>query len=132
MPQNGPDALRLRELKYSSKISEAERSRAGRALLELGRTTEAFDLMLLAGDEDGIKEVRRIAVKDGFPHLLLAMARYGRSATKEEWNASGDTAFAAGRLREAFRAYHEAGNEDGLGKVREQLGDYQPFKPQGK
>jgi len=132
MARTSPDALRLRELKYSPKISSAERSKAARALLEAGRTTEAFDLMLLAEDEEGIKEMRRLAVKEGRPHLLLAMARYGRAATRDEWDATGDAAFAAGRWREAFRAYHEAGNEDGLAKVREKLGAYEPFKPQGK
>ena len=132
MARTGPDALRLRELKYSPKISADERSRAARALLEAGRTTEAFDLMLLAGDEDGINEMRQLALKEGRPHLLLAMVRYGREATQKEWNVTGDAAFAAGRWREAFRAYHEAGNDDGLAKVREKLGDYEPFKPQGK
>ncbi len=132
MARTGPDALRLRELKYSPKISAAERSRAARALLEAGRTTEAFDLMLLAEDEEGIKEMRQLALEEGRPHLLLAMVRYGRAATREEWNAIGDAAFAAGRWREAFRAYHEAGNEEGLARVREELGDYEPFKPQGK
>ena len=132
MARTGPDALRLRELKYSPKISASERSGAARALLEAGRTTEAFDLMLLAEDDEGIQEMRQLAVKEGRPHLLLAMARYGRAVTPDEWSATGDAAFAAGRWREAFRAYHEAGSEDGLAKVREKLGDYEPFKPQGK
>ena len=88
--------------------------------------------MLLAEDDEGIQEMRQLAVKEGRPHLLLAMARYGRAVTPDEWSATGDAAFAAGRWREAFRAYHEAGSEDGIAKVREKLGDYEPFKPQGK
>ena len=132
MPSQNPDALELRELKFSPKTSRAARSAAAEKILSAGRTTEAFDLYLIADDEKGIARMREMAVQDGLPHLLLAMRRYGLEATTEEWNRAGDKAFDAGRYREAYRAYREAGNEEGLAKVAEVLPDYEPFKPQGK
>ena len=114
MASPNPDALGMRDLKYSPKVSDAARSAAAAKLLAAGRATEAFDLYLLAGDDKEIARMREMAVRKGRPHLLLAMRRYGFEATTEEWSRAGDTAYAEGRYREAYRAYREADNEEGV------------------
>jgi len=126
------NAMRLRFLKYSSKVSSAERIAAARLLLDAGQTTEALDLFLIAGDEDGIRELEKLAIAEGRPHLLLSMSRYGRVCDAAAWKATGGAAADKGRWCEAYRAFSEAGDEAGLARVNEVLPGYAPFKPQGK
>ncbi|MEE8104429.1 MAG: hypothetical protein V3T86_02725 [Planctomycetota bacterium] len=127
-----PHAMRLRVLKYSPKVSSEERIAAARLLLAAGQTTEALDLFLLAGDEAAIREIEKLAVSGGHPHLLLSMRRYGRECDPATWKATGEAAAANGRWCEAYRAFSEAGDEAGLARVDEVLPGYAPFKPQGK
>jgi hypothetical protein len=127
-----PDALQLREIKYGTKTSAEERSRVARLLAEAGRLAEALDLFLLAGDEKGEAESRRRAVEEGRPVLLLSLRRAGRRIPREEWRQAGAAAARAGRWREAFRCYTEAGDEEGVEAVRDKLPDYSIYTPQGK
>lgn len=127
-----PDALQLREIKYGSKTSAAERLRVARQLAEAGRFAEALDLFLLAGDDEGEAESRRRAVEEGRPVLLLTLRRAGRSVSSDEWRRAGEAAVRAGRWRDAFRCYTEAGDEEGLAAVRDKLPDYSVYTPQGK
>jgi len=132
MPRDLPNPLRLREIKYGTKTSPGDQVATARALLSKGRTAEALDLFLLAGDEDGIAEVRNLALAEGRPVLLLMLQRARREVSPEEWNAAGDAARAAGRCREAYRCFKEAGNEEALAELREQLPGYEIYTPQGK
>jgi len=132
MPPPLFDALQLRELKYGTKVTPAQRSAAARRLLEAGRTAEALDLFAIAGDENGVGEIRRIAVEGGRPTLLLMLRRLNRPVTEAEWKRAAERAMTDGRFREAFRAFHEASDQEGLGRVRAKLPDYEIYTPQGK
>jgi hypothetical protein len=127
-----PDALQLREIKYGQKTSDQQRARVAQQLRDAGRFAEALDLYLLAGDEEGVADMERRAAEDGRPILLVMMQRAGREIPAATWAATGRAALAAGRWREAFRAFSEAGDEDGLAEVREHLPDYDFYVPQGK
>ncbi len=127
-----PDTLQLREIKYGVKTSAPKRSETARQLLEAGRVAEALDLFLLAEDDEGTKEIRRLALESGRPVLLLMIRHAGRDVTAAEWSLAGTAALEAGRWREAFRCYFEAGDEDGLARVREKLPEYEIYTPPGK
>jgi hypothetical protein len=124
--------LGLREIKYGERTPPARRVKVARELLAAGRIYDALDLFLIAGDEEGIREISDRAVKEGLPVILLTLKRALRPAKPAEWSAAGAKAFAAGRWREAFRCYREAGDEEGLARVREKLPGYDLYTPQGK
>ncbi|MHC4136490.1 MAG: hypothetical protein ACYTDU_00565 [Planctomycetota bacterium] len=132
MARGLPDALQLREIKYGSKTSAEERRNVARRLAEAGRFAEAVDLFLLAGDEEGEAEERRRAVAEGHPVLLLMLRRAGKSVSRDEWRQAAQAAARAGRWREAFRCYTEAGDEAGLAEIRDKLPDYSIYTPQGR
>jgi hypothetical protein len=132
MPGPLPDTLRMREIKYSERVTDAERSRVARALLEAGRAVEALDLFLLARDEAAVAGIEEAAVRGGRPVLLLLCERAHRPIPKARWQAAGEAAFAAGRFREAFRCFDKAGDEEGVARVRERLPGYEIYVPQGK
>lgn len=132
MARGLPDALQLREIKYGIKTSDAERCRVGRELAAAGRLAEALDLFLLAGDEEGVAELRRRAITEGQPLLLQSLRRAGRAVPKEEWREAGRAAQQARRWREAYRCYTEAGDEAGLAEVQQELPDYAIYMPPGK
>lgn len=127
-----PDTLGLREVKFGDRVPAARRVKVARELLQAGRVYDALDLLLIAGDEGGIKEIRERAVREGLPVLLLMLKRAGRLPTAREWSAAAEAALVAGRWREAFRCFREAGDENGLARVREKLPDYDLYTPQGK
>ena len=132
MARGLPDPLQLREIKYGTKTSSEERRRVARLLAEAGRFAEALDLFLLAGDEEGEAESRRRAVAEGYPVLLLVLKRAGRTISGDEWRQAAEAAVRAGRWREAFRCYPEAGDEAGLLAIQDKLPDYAIYTPQGK
>ncbi|MHC4933516.1 MAG: hypothetical protein ACYTGV_15130, partial [Planctomycetota bacterium] len=122
MARDLPDPIQLREVKYGEKTTSAERSKLARRLLDAGRQAEALDLYLLANDETGIREVRRIATEQGRPLLLIMLARSGEhSVSPEEWSAAGEAAFREARWREAFRCFTMAGDEAALERLRDKL-----------
>ena len=127
-----PDTLGLREVKFGERVPAARRVKVARELLQAGRIYDALDLLLIAGDEEGIKEIRARAVREGLPVLLLMLRRAGRVPTAKEWSSAGEAASAAGRWREAFRCFREAGDEEALARIREKLPDYDLYTPQGK
>ncbi|MGQ0612450.1 MAG: hypothetical protein ACT4PV_01695 [Planctomycetaceae bacterium] len=127
-----PNTLELREIKYSLKTTSAERIAAAASLERAGRLTEALDLLLLAHDEPGIARLSQRAAEEGQVILLLALRREGRAVAAAEWKKAGCAAEKAGRWREAFRAFSEAGDEEALARMRERLPGYELWQPQGK
>ena len=132
MPETFPTALQMREIKYSPKHTDADRAATAKRLEAAGRLAEALDLYLLAKHESGIQGLRALAVREGRPILLLMLARVGGAVTPEEWKRTGDAAFAAGRWREALRAFTEANDEASLARVKEKIPESASFPPQGK
>jgi hypothetical protein len=130
--QPPPDTLALREIKFGDRVPQARRVKAAAELLEAGRIYDALDVFLLAGDEPGIAEIRKRAVAEGLPVLLLTLKRAGRMPEAKEWSLAAENALRDGRFREAFRCFLEAGDEAGLARVREKLPGYELYTPQGK
>jgi hypothetical protein len=127
-----PDAMQLREIKYGQRTTEQQRLRVAQQLRDAGRLAEALDLYLIVGDDEGIAAMQQQAAKEGRPVLLVMMERAGREIPASTWSAAGKAALADKRWREAFRAFNEAGDEEGLAQVREHLPEYDFYVPQGK
>jgi len=132
MAQDLPDALAMREVKYGDKTPPERRLKVAKDLIEAGRIYEALDLLLIAKDEAGVAALRARAAKEGLPVILLMLKRAGQTPAPAEWAAAGEGAFSAGRYRDAFRCYLEAGDEAGLERVREKLPGYELYTPAGK
>jgi len=132
MANGMPDALQLREVKYGVKSQSAQQIKLASAMESAGRVAEALDLYLLAGDEDGVQSIRKRAVAEGRPVWLLMAQREGHTVSHDDWKQCAAAAEAAGRLREAYRAYRFAEDEGGLARIHESLPGYEIYVPQGK
>ena len=132
MAKGMPDALQLREVKYGAKSQPSYQSALAAEFESAGRVAEALDLYLLAHDEAGIQSIHKRAVAEGRPVWLVMIQHNGRPVAASEWQQCGAAAEAAGRLREAYRAFTFAGDEAGLARIHESLPDYEIYVPQGK
>jgi len=127
-----PDALRLREIKYGDKTTNELRIRTAELMLQEGRLAEALDLYVLAGHDEGVAHMRQLAQERGRPWLLLMLRRAGRAVAAEEWKRAGTAAESDERWRDAYRAFLEADDEEGLARIRERIPEYEVYIPQGK
>jgi len=127
-----PNALELREIKYGDKTTNELRIRTAEAMLGEGRLAEALDLFVLAGHDEGIERMRRIGREQGRTWLLLMLRRAGRAVAADEWKESGTAAETDERWRDAYRAFLEADDEEGLARIRERIPEYEVYVPQGK
>ncbi len=127
-----PDLLARREIKYGEKSTDADRIRLGDELREADQLTEALEVYLLAHHETGVDKLRKHARRAGRPSMLLTLRRAHAEITREEWVECGAAAERAGRWREAYRAYTEAGDEARLETVQANLPGYEIYIPAGK
>ena len=132
MPEQLPNALQLREVKYGEKTTPERRRAVAERLLADGRVAEALDCFLILQDEDSIGRIRALAIEEGRPVWLLMIARSERPIGADEWKRTGAAARAAGRLREAWRCYSEAGDEAALDELKAELPGYELWTPAGK
>jgi len=132
MAQEMPNALELRETKYGAKSQPASQSALATEMAAAGRVAEALDLFLLAEDEAGIASIRKRAIAEGRPVWLLMIERTQVGIATDEWRRCGEAAEAAGRPREAYRAFTFASDEQALARIHETLPGYEIYVPQGK
>lgn len=82
--------LKKRDVLYSPKTPSATLSRLGHEFLEKESYSDALDFFEKAEDEDGIKEIKQIALKRGDTFLLSRLERYDPSLVEEkDWEAAG-------------------------------------------
>ena len=132
MASSLPDSLRVREIKYGDKSTPKARTAVGEQLLAAGRTAEALDLFLLAGNDAAVQSIRAQALAEGRPSLLMAIEWRGEHLSREDWKVAGEGAMKAERWREAFRCFLHAKDEEAMARVQEKIPDYELFLPQGK
>jgi len=127
-----PNSLQLREIKYSDRSTPKAQVAAGEQFLAAGRTAEALDLFLLAGDDAAVRRILELALAEGRPALLMDIERRGRPVSREDWKVAGEGAMKAERWREAFQCFLHANDEESLARVQEKIPDYELYLPQGK
>jgi hypothetical protein len=78
--------LKKRDLLWSPKTPPATLAAVGREFLKLEAYSDALDFFERAKDEDGVQEIKRLALKLGDTFLLSRLERYRRDMiTPEEW-----------------------------------------------
>ena len=132
MASSIPDSLQLREIKYGDKSTPKTQVAVGEQLLAAGRTAEALDLFLRAGEDAAVAKIFAQALAEGRPALLMDIERRGGPVSREDWKTAGDGAMKAERWREAFRCFLHAKDEEALARVQEKIPDYELYLPQGK
>lgn len=102
-----PDPLKRRHL-----VSEQQGASAlatAQAYLSVGRSIEAIDFLLRAGDESHLAELREGAIDSGDLFLLRAVARaQSRPIAAQEWRRLAESAESAGKLRYSAEARRQA------------------------
>lgn len=127
-----PDLLARREIKYGEKSTPADKIRLGDLLRSVGQRTEALEVYLLADHQGGIQEMLAEALSEGRPSILILLRRHGHTISHEQWVTCGMAAEKAGRWRESYRSFIEAGDEDAVARVQENLPGYELYVPAGK
>ncbi len=108
-----PNAIERRHL-IERDLSEAAALRYADAYLEAGRDQDAIEFLVKAEATAALEEMRARAIESGDVFLLRATARAtGVSVAREEWQAVGRAASAAGKERYAAEAARQAGREEG-------------------
>lgn len=107
-----PDPLERRHLVEKDLSPDQARAIAGAYLAE-DRRIEAIDFLKIAGAQEGLAELRGLAIADGDAFLLRAVAgAQGRPPTREEWQQLAAGAAASGRERYAVEARRQAERHD--------------------
>ncbi|MCX7804507.1 MAG: hypothetical protein N3A38_04875 [Planctomycetota bacterium] len=107
--------LEKRDVLWSEKTPRETLSRHGREFFEAERYSDALDFFERAMDEEGIRRIREVALKEGDAFLLGRIARL-----KPEWVSDGD-------WRTVEKAAEAAGKPSFAEQARKR---YQPLTPE--
>ena len=90
--------LKRRDFLHSEKTPPAQLSQAGREFLAAERYSDALDFFEKARDQDGIKEIKKIALAQGDTFLLARLDRFDRAlVAAADWEAAARQAEALGK-----------------------------------
>lgn len=90
--------LKRRDFLHSEKTPAAQLSQAGREFLAAERYSDALDFFEKARDQDGIKEIKKIALAQGDTFLLARLDRFDRAlVAAADWEAAARQAEALGK-----------------------------------
>jgi len=103
-----PNPLERRHL-LERNLAEADLLAIADAYLAEGRSSEAVDFLVKANAEERLTELERQAVESGDAFLLRELVRLtGREPDASSWLELSAVAEAAGKLRYAEMARHQA------------------------
>src|SRR4051794_36083497 len=90
--------IKKRDLLHSEKSSQQALSKTGREFLAMERYSDALDFFEKARDNEGIQEIKKIAMAKGDTFLLARLDRFDRTlVSRDEWNAAAEKAASSGR-----------------------------------
>jgi hypothetical protein len=90
--------IKKRDLLHSEKSSAAVLAQTGREFLKIERFSDALDFLEKARDQEGIKQIKQIAMERGDTFLLSRLDRYDRELVSvAEWEEAGRKASSLGR-----------------------------------
>jgi hypothetical protein len=90
--------IKKRDLLHSEKSSPQTLSKTGREFLAMERYSDALDFFEKARDNEGIQEIKKIAMAKGDTFLLARLDRFDRTlVNRDEWNAAAEKAVSSGR-----------------------------------
>ncbi len=117
-----PSALERRGLLYGKESRKADHSSIAETYLGAGRTMDALEFFVLAGDTGGIDRIRDLAVKEGDVFLLAQIERLTQiEEDPETWRRIGESSEENGKTAYALMAYEKAGDTEALARLDKDL-----------
>lgn len=90
--------IKKRDLLHSQSSSPGVLSRTGKDFLAQERYSDALDFFEKANDNDGIAEIKKIALASGDTFLLARLDRFNAKwVTLDDWQAAASKAESSGR-----------------------------------
>ena len=111
-----------RKLLFDKNASPERLISFGEMFLREGRLSEAAELFSKASHEEGLAQLRALAVEQGDSYLYAVASRGSEEAErKEAWERLGKKAMEMKRYSHAVRAFRKAGNEESQKAAEEAL-----------
>lgn len=114
-----PNWQARQKLLYSKdkKGSPTQLATLGEEALSKEQYQDALDYFRVAGNQEGLERLKKIALDEGDTFLLFSLERATASIDDEFWNRVGQRAFELGKLRFAQTAFKRSKNETMLAKI---------------
>ncbi len=114
------DSLRKRHVLYGEKAAPQELAAMARAFLDADYPGDAVQFLEGAGDEQSVRTLKELALKQGDAFILAACARARKElVTDEDWKALAKRARELGKDAYAERAEHILRGGEPMGPIEQ-------------
>ena len=101
-------------------------SALGKSCFEKGYVQDAFEYYRAAEDQEGLANIKTLALEEGDAVLLDALETAGVSIPENDWNTVGYKAHELGKHQFAIKAFEKTNNEIMLAKLQSTSDDPEP------
>ena len=117
-----PNSRQKRKLLFDKNIPSERLISCGELYLREGRLNEAAELFARASHEEGMAQLRALALEQG-DSFLYGVASKGSETgdDREAWETLGKKAMELEQYSQAIRAFRKSGNEEALEAAEEAL-----------
>jgi hypothetical protein len=117
-----PDSEQKRKLLFDKKAPRERIISCGEIFLREGRVNEAAELFSKASHEEGLDQVKALAVEEGDSYLYeVASKGSGEGGSAEVWETLGKNAMEREKFSHAVRAFRKGENAELLKAAEEAL-----------
>jgi len=104
-----PNSRQKRKLLFDKKAPRERIISCGEMFLREGRLSEAAEMFSLASHEEGLEQLKALAIEQGDSFLYgLAAKRSERRESREAWETLGKKAMELKKFTHAMRAFRKA------------------------
>ena len=116
------DSQQKRKLLFEKNIPLERLISCGELYLREGRLNEAAELFARASHEEGLAQLRALAVEQGDSFLYSVASKGSKEGDdRETWEILGKKAMELEKFSHAIRAFQKSGNEEALKAAEEAL-----------
>lgn len=117
-----PNSLQKRKFLFDQKISSERIVSCGEMYFREGRLNEAAELFVRASYQEGMAQLRALAIEQGDSFLYDVASRGSQEGdSREAWEALGNKAMELKKYSYAVRAFQKAENEESRKAAEEAL-----------
>ena len=117
-----PNSQQKRKLLFDQNIPSEPLISYGELYLREGRLTEAVELFARASHEEGLAQIRALALEQGDSFLYGAASKGSEEGDdREAWETLGKKAMELEKYSHAIRAFRKSENEEALEAAEEAL-----------
>lgn len=117
-----PNSQQKRKLLFDQNIPSEPLISCGELYLREGRLTEAVELFARASHEEGLAQIRALALEQGDSFLYGAASKGSEEGDdREAWETLGKKAMELEKYSHAIRAFRKSENEEALEAAEEAL-----------